>query len=132
MLTTLFGWLPSYQFTFGALRAATLTLMPPMSSRTSNEATPVLPSFTQLFNDKYTTDAWVYYVCSTTLAVILLGLADSVRARALLSPAFTRISQMLTLCPTPDSLKQPPLPASIVDDDVRFATVFVLNKERFL
>jgi hypothetical protein len=39
---------------------------------------------------------------------------------------------MLTLCPTPDSLKQPPLPASIVDDDVRFATVFVLNKESFL
>ena len=128
MLTALFGWLPSYQFTFGALRAATLGLGV-LSSQTSNEATP---SFTQLFNDKYTTDAWVYYICSTTLAGVLLGLADSVRARALLSPLFTRISQMLMFCPSPDSLKQQPPPASIVDEDVRLASVLFLNKEWFL
>jgi hypothetical protein len=126
MLTALFGWIPSYQFTFGVLRASTLGFPSSSSGPESQTSNAAKPSLTDLFNDKYTIDVCVYYVCSTVLAGVLLALADSVRARALLSPAFNRILTMLTFCPTPDSLKQPSLPASIADEDVRYVSICLL------
>ncbi len=121
MLFALVGWLPAYQFTFGSLQA--LSSFPlsdssgPSSQTPSNTRTPATAS--DLFNDPCTTDAWVYYVCNTAAAVVLLALTESSRARALLSPIFRRVVQAFMCCATPESLQSPPAPADIHDDDVR-------------
>lgn len=121
MLFALVGWLPTYQFTFGSLRA--LSAFPasdssgPSSQTPSN--TPTSVTVSDLFNDTFTTDAWVYYVCSAAAAIILLALTESSRARTLLSPIFRRVVQASMCCATLESLQPPPAPADIHDDDVR-------------
>ena len=115
MLFALFGWLPSYQFTFSCLRA--WSLIPASSSGRSQPAPSV--TIDDIFKDKYTTDAWVYYICSTAFAITLLALTESVRARVIFSPFFNHISQKLLCCRTPESLKQPQAALALTDDDVR-------------
>ena len=115
MLVALFGWLPTYQFTFSCLQVIKSGIF-----RSSSNTGPVkIVTIGDLFNDKYTTDAWVYYICSTAIAVIVLSLSESVRARVILVPVSNWLSQKLMCCSTPDSRRQPPAPALITDDDVR-------------
>jgi hypothetical protein len=113
MLVALFGWLPSYQFTFGCLRAV---LFNPSSGPPANSATTVTTA--NIFDDKYMTDTWIYYICSAAVAVALLALTESVRARVMLSPLLHRISQARICCRSPESLKQPQASVVITDDDV--------------
>jgi hypothetical protein len=114
MLVALFGWLPSYQFTFGCIRAF---LFNPSSGPPAGPTTTVATA--NLFADKYMIDTWIYYICSAAVAVSLLALTESVRARVMLSPLLHRISQALMCCRSPESLKQPQASLVITDDDVR-------------
>lgn len=113
MLVALFGWLPSYQFTFGCLRAVFFN---PSSGPPADSARTVTAA--DVFDDKYMTDAWIYYICSAAVAMLLLALTESVRARVMLSPLLHRISQALICCRSPESLKQPQASVVITDDDV--------------
>jgi ABC-type multidrug transport system ATPase subunit len=119
MLVFFFGWLPSYQFTFGSLQI--LALLPASSSEESGRSSDSKSAVTigDLFSDKYTTDTWVYYICSTAVVLTLLALTESVRARVILSPIFNRILQNVYCCRSPESLKHPQVPAQNTDDDVR-------------
>jgi hypothetical protein len=117
-LVAFFGWLPSYQFTFGSLRI--LALLPVSSSEEPGRSSGSKSTVTigDLFSDKYTTDTWVYYICSTLVAFTLLALTESVRARVILSPIFNRILQTLYCCRSPESIKDPQTALHITDDDV--------------
>jgi len=113
VLVALFGWLPTYQFTFGSLQVLSSGLYP----RTGRA--PPNVTISDLFNDKHTTDAWVYYMCSTAAAIVLIALYESIRARAMLSPISDWFSLKFMFCSTAESRQQPQAPALITDNDVR-------------
>ena len=128
MLVALFGWLPSYQFTFGSMQAA-------LNAFPSSDASSMSPSsghvsivkIGDLFSNKLATDALVYHFCSTAIAVLFLSLTESARARAIFVPVFERLASAFTCCASAESLVPPPAAAAISDSDVRtsiyYATV---------